>query len=123
MTTRRALSSGHEIELKQVESILLRCYYVLRCNDAAADLSESEVAELLDLASREGRRLSLMHAGDPRRYTLIFSGPLSRRRRGCHVHILVTASRWGKAWLYAVLAGKNLLQAAGLKADGGAIRG
>jgi hypothetical protein len=111
------LSSGRSLELKRVNSLVLRHYYVLACSDASAELTETEVAEMLDFASREGRSLSLKHAGDSRRYTLIFSGPLSSRRRGAHVHILVTTSRWGKAWLYAVLAVKNLLQAVGLRSD------
>lgn len=114
----RPLTSGRALELKRVNSIVLRHYYILACSDASAELTESEVAEMLDVASREGRSLSLKHAVDSRRYTLIFSGPLSSRRRGAHVHILVTASRWGKAWLYAVLAVKNLLQAVGLRSDG-----
>jgi hypothetical protein len=109
------LSSGRTLELERVNSVVLRHYYVLLCTDVSADLNDVEVGEMLDLAAREGRSLSSALAGTPLRYTLIFSGPLSRRRRGPHVHILVTTSRWGKAWLYAVLAGKNLLQAVGLR--------
>jgi hypothetical protein len=117
MISAHALSSGKSVELRRVRSAVLRHYYVLCCEDAPENLSHSEVAEMLDLASQEGRRLSSSDVGDPGRYTLIFSGPLSRRRRGVHVHILVTASRLGKMWLYAVLAGKNLLQAIGLRGD------
>jgi hypothetical protein len=109
------LSSGRPLELKRVNSLLLRHYYVLFSSDASTALTESEAAEMLDFAAREGRNLSLKHVGSSGRYTLIFSGPQSSRRRGAHVHIVVTASRWGKAWLYAVLAVKNLLQVFGLR--------
>jgi hypothetical protein len=32
-------------------------------------------------------------------------------------HIVLLGNRWKKAWLYAHLAGKNLLQAVGLRRD------
>jgi hypothetical protein len=117
MISTPALSSGRSLELKRVNSLLLRHYYVLLCSDASKELTDPEVAEVLEFASREGRRLSLKHAGNPGRYTLIFSGPIASRRRGTHVDILVTTSRLEKAWLYAVLAVKNLLQAVGLRPD------
>jgi hypothetical protein len=36
---------------------------------------------------------------------------------GWHIHIVLLTGRWRKAWLYLVLAGKNLLQALGLRRD------
>ena len=47
------LSSGRALELKRVNSLLLRHYYVLACSDASAELTETEVAEMLAFASRE----------------------------------------------------------------------
>ena len=39
------------------------------------------------------------------------------RERGWHIHIVLLTGRWKKAWLYLVLAGKNALQAMGLRRD------
>lgn len=44
-------------------------------------------------------------------------GDSARREKGWHVHIVLLGNRWRKSWLYAVLAGKNLLQAFGLRRD------
>ena len=49
--------------------------------------------------------------GDPEAFGLIYSGYSARREKGWHVHIVLLGNRWRKAWLYLVLAGKNLLQA------------
>ena len=48
---------------------------------------------------------------------MLYRGYSSRREKGWHVHIVLLGSRWKKAWLYFVLAGKNLLQAVGVKKD------
>jgi hypothetical protein len=61
------------------------------------------------LRRREGRR--------PEAFGVIYSGYSVRRVQGWHVHIVLLGNRWRKAWLYFVLAGKNLLQAAGLRKD------
>lgn len=110
------LSSGRRCSVIHVDSFLLRYYYVLACSDAA-ELGQPESAEFLALAVSEAKRLAHERLADSGRYTLIFNGPTSRRRSGSHVHILLSVSRAQKAWLYSVLAAKNLLQAIGLRRD------
>jgi len=109
-----ALSSGRPCWVDHVKTPWLRHYYVLTC---AGEPTPSESSELIALALAEARRLALEQVADSGRYTLIFSGFKSRRRAGSHVHILLSSSRTQKAWLYFVLAGKNLLQAIGLRKD------
>ena len=55
--------------------------------------------------------------GDPEAFTVLHSGYSARREKGWHIHIVLLGNRWKKAWLYLVLAGKNMLQAAGLRKD------
>jgi hypothetical protein len=55
--------------------------------------------------------------GDPEAFTILYSGYSSRREKGWHIHIVLLGNRWRKAWLYVVLAGKNLLQGFGIRRD------
>lgn len=55
--------------------------------------------------------------GDCDAFTILYSGYSARREKGWHVHIVLLGNRWKKAWLYAVLAGKNLAQALRLRKD------
>jgi hypothetical protein len=55
--------------------------------------------------------------GDRQAFTILYSGYSARREKGWHVHIVLLGNRWKKAWLYFVLAGKNLAQAFGLRRD------
>jgi hypothetical protein len=111
------LSSGACCSLLRVSSVFLRSYYVLTFVSSHIEPTEDDLVAMLSIAMQEGRRLSFSNFGNSQRYTLIVSGPQSRRRRACHIHILVTASRWGKAWLYTILACKNALQAMRLRSD------
>lgn len=110
------LGSGCTCTLTHVRTIWLKHYFVLTCS-GSGDPTFPEASELLAFGIQEARRLALERVADSGRYTLIFSGPKSRRRAGSHVHILLSISRLEKAWLYTVLAGKNLAQAFGLRRD------
>ncbi|MFT6359056.1 MAG: hypothetical protein ACJAYJ_003284, partial [Saprospiraceae bacterium] len=48
---------------------------------------------------------------------VIYSGYSSRRERGWHIHIILLGSRWREAWLYLMLAEKNILQALKIRED------
>ena len=72
---------------------------------------------MLSLSLREARRLSLEKEGRPDAFTLIHSGRGNRRAGNWHVHIVLIAGRWRKAWLYFVLWGKNVLQGLGMRRD------
>ena len=72
---------------------------------------------MLSAALEHARRLALDAVGDEEAYGVIYSGYSVRREKGWHVHIVLLGNRWRKAWLYLVLAGKNLLQALRLRRD------
>lgn len=69
------------------------------------------------LALRHARSIAESIVGDPEAYTLLYSGYSARREKGWHIHIVLLGNRWRKAWLYLVLAGKNILQATGFRKD------
>lgn len=68
-------------------------------------------------ALRAGRALSLIHAGKPDAFLLIYSGHATRRAAGWHLHVLILQHRWEKAGLYLLLGGKNVLQAPVVRRD------
>ena len=72
----------------------------------------------MSLRRKKLQKCSIEFIDDKEVYTLLYSGYSARREKGWHVHIVLLGNRWKKAWLYFVLAGKNLLQAFGLRKDG-----
>lgn len=106
---RITLGSGRSCELRLVPVPLLRHYYVL-CFEPG-EPTDAEAAEMFTIAVRKGTSMAQALLGRPGAYTLIQSGPATRRSRGWHLHLLLVPGRLAKAWLYFVLAGKNLLQA------------
>ena len=110
------LRSGLLGELRRVPIPLLRHYYVVHCH--GAEPSPAEAAELFTLATRAAAHLAAREVGRPDAYTLIYSGHASRRAAGWHLHVLLVPNRLSKAWLYLVLAGKNLLQSFGVRRSG-----
>ena len=73
---------------------------------------------MLNLGIGHAQGLANELLGDCEAFTILYSGYSARREKGWHVHIVLLGNRWRKAWLYAVLAGKNLVQALGLRRDG-----
>lgn len=112
-----ALASGRTCELSPIRNDLIPNYYLLAFPIHQGQPSASEVTEMLNLGIGHAQELSRKLLGDPEAFTILYSGYSSRREEGWHVHIVLLGNRWRKAWLYAVLAGKNLLQAFGLRKD------
>ena len=79
--------------------------------------SELDVSEMLSLGVQYARKISLERLGDSEAFSVLYSGYSARREKGWHVHIVLLGNRWRKAWLYSVLAMKNLLQAFGIRKD------
>ena len=112
-----SLASGRSCELSAIRTELIPNYYLLAFPIEQGQPSASEVTEMLNLGIGHAQELSRKLLGDPEAFTILYSGYSSRREKGWHVHIVLLGSRWRKAWLYAVLAGKNLFQAFGLRKD------
>ena len=72
---------------------------------------------MLNIGVGHAQELAGRLLNDQEAFTILYSGYSARREKGWHVHIVLLGNRWRKAWLYAVLAGKNLLQAFGLRQD------
>ena len=111
------LASGRSCELSAIRNDVIPNYYLLAFPVSQGQPSASEVTEMLNLGIGHAQRLSDELLGDPEAFTILYSGYSSRREKGWHVHIVLLGNRWKKAWLYMVLAAKNLLQAVRLRQD------
>lgn len=113
----QALTSGRFCKLLRVERDLIPNYYLLVFPLAQGQPSAADVRDMLTIGLQEAQQLAKQHTGDEQAFSILYSGYSARREKGWHVHIVLLGNRWRKAWLYLVLAGKNLLQAMGLRKD------
>ena len=116
-TEPHVLTSGRHCELLRIERDLIPNYYLLVFPLVQGQPSVEDVREMLTIGLVEAQRLAKEHTGDEQAFSILYSGYSARREKGWHVHIVLLGNRWRKAWLYLVLAGKNLLQALGLRKD------
>jgi len=72
---------------------------------------------MVTLGIEFAKKIASEFVGDAEAYALLYSGYSARREKGWHVHIVLLGNRRKKAWLYMVFAGKNCLQAIGLRKD------
>ena len=114
---RLVLASGRTCEIVRVRNEWIPRYYLLTFPKPEGEPTQAEVAEMLSLGLAKARELARAATGDPEAFGLLYSGYSMRREQGWHVHIVLLGNRWRKAWLYLVLAGKNLLQALRLRKD------
>ena len=112
-----SLGSGNECRLLPIKMELIPNYFVLAFPIKQGQPSSSEVTEMFELGVQYAQSLAAKHVGDAQAFSILYSGYSSRREKGWHIHIVLLGSRWKKAWLYLVLAGKNVLQAFGLRKD------
>jgi hypothetical protein len=69
-------------------------------------------ADLMAFFIAQASRLALDAVGDDQAFVLMHNGAAIRKRANWHLHLFVVRRRWQKAWVYAILALKNLGQAA-----------
>lgn len=112
-----SLTSGKSCHLMPIRDDLIRNYYLLAFPIEQGQPSFPEVTEMLNVGISYAQQLAEESLNDSEAFTILYSGYSARREKGWHVHIVLLGSRWRKAWLYAVLAGKNFLQALGLRKD------
>lgn len=103
--------------MTRIRNDLIPNYYLLAFPIEHGQPSSAEITEMLNLGIRHAQDLAGELLGDREAFTILYSGYSARREKGWHVHIVLLGNRWRKAWLYAVLAGKNLAQAFGLRRD------
>lgn len=111
------LSTGKTCELVRMRDAWIPHYYLLAFPNSQGEPTATDVSEMMSVGVERAKHLAQEYVGDPEAYGLIYSGYSARREKGWHVHIILLGNRWRKAWLYFVLAGKNLLQALGLRRD------
>ena len=111
------LASGKSCRLTSIRNDLIHNYYLLAFPLEQGQPTSAEITEMLNLGISHAQNLAGELLGDREAFTILYSGYSARREKGWHVHIVLLGNRWRKAWLYAVLAGKNLAQALRLKRD------
>lgn len=111
------LESGRECSLLRISNELIPNYYVLVFPESHGEPNPQDLSEMLCLGMQQAKQLAFDHIQDKEAYSVLYSGYSSRREKGWHIHIVLLGNRWRKAWLYLVLAGKNLLQAFSLRRD------
>lgn len=111
------LNSGNACSLLRIRNDLIPNYYLLCFPKTSGEPSVDDITEMLTLGVTHAQNIAFEKLGDTEAFSVLYSGYSARREKGWHVHIVLLGNRWRKAWLYFVLAGKNLLQAFGLRKD------
>ena len=111
------LASGKTCSLIRIRNDLIPNYYLLAFPKTQGEPSVAEATEMINRGIQQGQDLAFELVGDREAFTVLYSGYSARREKGWHIHIVLLGNRWKKAWLYLVLAGKNLFQALGLRKD------
>lgn len=114
---RFTLNSGAECKLLSIKNDIIPNYYLLCFPRKLGEPSDIDITEMLTQGVGYAQRIALEKLGDKEAFSVLYSGYSARREKGWHVHIVLLGNRWRKAWLYSVLAMKNLLQAFGLRKD------
>ena len=86
---------------------LLKHCFVL-CHDEEDGVKEELQPELMAFFLSQASVLAWSAVGDAQAFMLIHSGTSIRKRGSSHLHVFVVQRRWQKAWVYTVLAMKNI---------------
>jgi len=111
------LESGAVCQILNIRNDIIPNYYLLCFPKSDGEPSDADVSQMLQLGVGYAQKIAFEKLGDREAFSVLYSGYSARREKGWHVHIVLLGNRWKKAWLYSVLAGKNLLQAFGLRKD------
>lgn len=86
--------------------LLDHCFVL--CHETSLAQPDPTRDELLQFFIAEAGRLAEQSVGDSEAFMLIHSGRSIRKRANWHLHVFVVQHRWQKAWVYGVLAVKNI---------------
>ena len=78
------------------------------CFIICCETRQEKSIELLGFIYSQAEALALSSVGNSQAFMLIHSGISIRKRATWHVHVFVVQKRWQKAWVYGVLAIKNI---------------
>lgn len=85
---------------------LPHCYVLCHEPMAVPDVRGS--ADLMAFFIAQASRLAQEDVGDDQAFVLMHNGAAIRKRPNWHLHLFVVRRRWEKAWIYTILALKNL---------------
>ena len=91
---------------------LPHCYVM--CHEPMAAPDVRGRADLMAFFIAQASQLALGDVGDDQAFVLMHNGAAIRKRANWHLHLFVVRRRWQKAWVYTILALKNLVQAGAL---------
>lgn len=111
------LTTGKWCELIAIKKDFIPNYYLVTFPKTQGEPNVIEVTEMLQVGIKHAKELSFKLLGDEEAFTVLYSGYSARREKGWHIHIVLLGNRWKKAWLYTILAFKNLFQAFGWRKD------
>jgi hypothetical protein len=111
------LNSGKSCLLIKIKNDLIPNYYLIAFPKTQGEPSADEIAEMMQIGIDYAKQLSFELLGDKEAFSILYSGYSSRREKGWHIHIILLGNRWKKAWLYLMLASKNIAQALHIRKD------
>ena len=111
------LNSGKSCLLIKIKNNLIPNYYLIAFPKTQGEPSADEIAEMMQIGIDYAKQLSFELLGDKEAFSILYSGYSSRREKGWHIHIILLGNRWKKAWLYLMLASKNIAQALHIRKD------
>lgn len=85
--------------------LLGQCYILCHTVESNDDVSKDQ---LLQFAQQEAERISFERTQSSQNFMLAISGANIRKTANWHIHIFIVESRWQKAYVYQLLAIKNL---------------
>ena len=91
-------------------------YCYVMCHEPMSAPDVRGRADLMAFFIAQASRLALDAVGDDQAFVLMHNGAAIRKRANWHLHLFVVRRRWQKAWVYTILALKNLAQAIALAA-------
>jgi hypothetical protein len=90
---------------------LPHCYVL--CHEPLEVPGAERRGELMAFFIAQASRLAQAAVGDDEAFVLMHNGAAIRKRANWHLHLFVVRRRWQKAWIYAILALRNMAQAFG----------
>ena len=111
------LNSGKTCLLIKIKNDLIPNYYLIAFPKTQGEPTAQEISEMMQIGIDYAKQLSFDLLGDKEAFSILYSGYSSRREKGWHIHIILLGNRWKKAWLYLILASKNIAQALHIRKD------
>lgn len=111
------LNSGKTCLLIKIQNDLIPNYYLIAFPKTQGEPTAQEISEMMQIGIDYAKQLSFELLGDKEAFSILYSGYSSRREKGWHIHIILLGNRWKKAWLYLMLASKNIAQALHIRKD------